>query len=112
MYLINGITDAPKQRQTLILPNTKSCTLYLEYKPLQLGWFMSLKYFDFEVNNLRVVTSGNILNQFKNLIPFGVACFVDELQEPLLKTDFLLARAKLYILDSDEVELFEAFLSG
>ncbi len=112
MYLISGITDAPKQEQTLILPNDQQATLYLEFKPQQTGWFMTLTYGAFVVRNMRVVNSPNILRQFKNLIPFGFGCFLDDKQEPLFVGDFQSERAKLYILDEAEVGEFEDYLSG
>lgn len=114
MYLINGVTSAARQIQTLILPNDKKLVMELSYKPMQTGWFVSLSYDGgvWEVKNVRIVTSPNILNQFQNLIPFGLGCFVEGGQEPLLQQDFLSARAKLYILDRTEVELFGDVLSG
>jgi len=112
MYSIEGLTDDPKQQQTVILPNSKSANLYIEYKPMQLGWFLSLDYESFSVKNVRIVSSPNFFHQFKNLLPFGVACFVQDDQEPLLQQDFLSGRAKLYILDRSEVTLYEEILSG
>ncbi len=112
MYLISGITDDPKQNQTLVLPNGKQATLYLEYKPQQTGWFMNLTYGDFDLKNVRVVNSSNILHQFRNLIPFGVGCLVDQDQEPMLQKDFLYLRARLYVLSEAQVLAFEDILSG
>ena len=112
MYLIKQITNDAKQRQTLILPNGNTTLTYLEYKPMQIGWFLTLTYLTFKVSNIRVVTSPNMLHQFKNIIPFGLACFVDQNQEPLLQDDFASGRAKLFILDSSELNIFDGILSG
>lgn len=112
MYRLTSITNVPKQTQKVVLPNEKEMDLYVEYKPMQLGWFMTLSYGDVTINNVRIVTSPNVIHQFKNLVPFGIACVVAGDEEPLLQDDFLSARAKLYILDADEVAAFEDFLSG
>jgi len=112
MYLIDGLSDKPKQTQTIILPNGERATLYLEYKALQLGWFMSLTYGDFVWTNVRIVNSPNIIRQAKNIVPFGVSCRVEDDQEPTLKTDFSTGRAKLYLLDEAEMEEFEEYLGS
>jgi hypothetical protein len=112
MYLIKGITSDPKQIQDLILPNGKTATLRLEYKPMQLGWFMSLTYGDFSVTNIRVVSGLNFLRQFKNLIPFGMACFNNDGHDPLLIQDFLSGRSELFIIDASEVVKVEDYLGG
>lgn len=112
MYLIDGLTNDPKQIQTVILPNGKEATVAVEYKPMQTGWFLTLTYGAFQLNNLRIVTNPNILHQFKNLLPFGIGCFVDANQEALLADDFASGRAKLYILDKSEVVIFDEVLSG
>ncbi len=113
MLLINQITTAPKQLHTLNLPDGTSATLALEYKPMQVAWFITqLTYRDFEVNNLMVVTSANMLRQFKNRIPFGLAVFVDGNHEPTLPTDFSSGRARMTVLTEEEVDYYEEFLSG
>lgn len=117
MYTITSVNNSAKQTQKLILPNGKEADFYIEYKPMQLGWFLTFTYNEsatesFTVSNIRIVTSPNMLHQFKNLIPFGLACVVAGNQEPLLKDDFSSGRAKLYILDDAEVQAFEDFLSG
>lgn len=113
MFVINNITSDAKQIQSVILFNGKNLSLYMEYKPQQLGWFMSLSYLGtFILNNIRITTSPNMLHQFKNLIPFGLACFVEGNQEPLLQDDFITQRAQLFILDTSEIQEFEDILRG
>lgn len=113
MLRINELTDEFKQKHTLVLPDGTSFTMIIEYKPLQTGWFItSLTYGEFQIYNLRVVTSPNMLHQYRNQIPFGLACFVQEDQEPMLQQDFSSSRAKAYVLTEEEVDLYEDFLSG
>lgn len=110
MDLISEITNEPRQKHTLILPSGKQAVLTLEFKPMQTGWFMSLEYEDFSLKTLRLATSPNCLHQYKNLIPFGIGCFVDANQEPMFQDDFSSARALLYLLSEDEVNAFEDLL--
>jgi len=112
MLRFQGITDDPKQKHTLVLPSGKRLEVRLEFKPLQLGWFISFSYQTFEVRNLRIVNHPNMVHQFKNLIPFGIGCFSKDLREPMLLSDFLNDDLKLYILERAEVLEFEDVLNG
>ena len=113
MNLIQNLTDDFKQDQNLILPDGTTMSMSIEYKPQQLGWFITqLIYQTFEVDNIRICTSPNILRQFKNLIPFGLACFTTGNAEPTTQEDFLSGRSQLYLLTSDEVIQFEHILTG
>lgn len=113
MFLVKEISDEAKQKHTLILPDGSSLTMIVEYKPMQLGWFITqLQYKTFEINNIRIVTSPNMLHQFKNRIPFGIGIFVTDNQEPVLQGDFLSGRAQMFILSAAEVAFFTEVLSG
>lgn len=112
MYQVKEISADPKQKHTLVLPNGKNVVLNLEYKPMQYGWFMSFTYGTFSANNIRIVASPNIIHQLKNLVPFGIACFVTGNQEPTLPEDFSSGRAQFFLLDTAETTTFEEILSG
>ncbi len=112
MYLIQQITDNPYQQQTLVLPSDGSSILMtLYFRPLQQGWFIDeLTRDSFTVKGLRITNSPNMLNQWKNLIPFGLACFSDGMREPSLLEDFSSGASKLYILSEEEVVEYTDFL--
>jgi hypothetical protein len=110
MTKIQGISDYANQSFQIRLPSGNLFTLTLQYKPLQLGWFCSVEYQEFKVNCLRVTTNYNILAQFRNLLPFGIACFTRQNQEPLFAQDFLAGNASLCILDAEELEELEEYL--
>ncbi len=113
MLRINGISSDAKQKHTLLLDDGSNLIINMEYKPLQTGWFIvQLVHNTFVLNNLRIVTSPNMLHQYKNQIPFGLGCFVQGDQEPMLKEDFSSNRAKLRILTAAEVILYGEILSG
>ncbi len=112
MLRIQQVTSNPLQRQTLLLPDGTSLTLTLYFRPQQLGWFVnSLVYGDFTLNGLRITNSPNMLNQWRNLLPFGFACFSTANREPSLQEDFSSGASKLYILTQAEVDEYAEYLS-
>lgn len=113
MYLIPQITDAPLQTQTLVLADGSSLQMTIYFVPMQYGWFITeLTYGSFTLNSLRITNNPNMLRQFKNQIPFGLACFSKADREPSQQADFLSGASKLYILSSNEVQEYEDFLQN
>lgn len=113
MYQIQQITVDPFQRRTLVLPDGNQISLTLAFYPMQLGWFVTeLTYQTFVLRGLRITVSPNMLFQFKNQIPFGLACFAQQNREPTQQQDFSSGAAKLYLLTQEDVEQFSELLSG
>lgn len=106
MQTLDTISNDGKQKHTILLASDSSrIVLELTYKPTQLGWFLDVTYDDlnFKVHNLRVTTNTNLLNQWRNKLPFGIICQCQDAQDPMLIEDFLVGRAKLSILSKEEV---------
>ena len=113
MNLINRVTAAPLQTQTLILDDGTPFTMTLYFRPNQQGWFInSLTYLDFALRGLRVCSSPNMLYQWSNRLPFGLACITTLGREPSLQQDFLTGNFKLYVLTQAEVTEYVEFLRG
>lgn len=111
MYLIQQFTSDPLQKQNLILPTGNQFGLTIYYRPLQYGWFINeLSYGDFVLRGLRITNSPNMLNQFRNQIPFGIGCFTLANREPTQQDDFLSGASKLYILTEAECDAYAEFL--
>ena len=107
MQKINNISNDAKQKHTILLEKDSSrIVLDLNYRPTQLGWFLDVTYENkgFKVCGLRITTNSNLLNQWRNVLPFGIICQCDDAQDPLLIDDFLVGRAVLGILSSEEAE--------
>lgn len=110
MTKIQGITDYANQLFTLALPNGETFELTLMFSPLQIGWFCGVKYGDnFQVDSLRVTTVYNILEQWSEIIPFGLACFTTQNQEPNFAQDFQSGAAALCILTQEEMLALKDF---
>lgn len=115
MYIIQQITDDAFQEQNLILPDGTSLTLQMRFVPMQFGWVItSLVYGAFTLTGLRITVSPNMLRQFKNEIPFGLACYANAQnnREPTQQEDFSSNNFSMYLLDETEVQAYEEILSG
>lgn len=111
MKLIQQITDNPLQKQRFTLENGTSFTMTIYFVPLQQGWFITnLTYQTFVLNGLRITNSVNMLNQFINLIPFGIACVSVANREPSLQEDFSSTNSKLYVLNHAECVEYAEYL--
>lgn len=112
MNLITQITTAPLQQQTFILGDGTSFTMSIYFVPLQTGWFITeLTYgANFTLRGLRITNSVNMLNQFRNLIPFGLGCISVANREPGLLEDFSSGNSKLYVLTQAETDEYAEYL--
>lgn len=113
MLTVQGWLQNSCQNQILILPDGTNIDLTINYIPQQYGWFIqSLVYQDFILTNVRIVTSPNILQQFKNQIPFGLSCFTVDGLDPTQQEDMNSGYATLFILSQDEVDEYQDILDG
>ena len=113
MYQITGITSDPLQKLTMILPSGIPLVLTLYFMPQNYAWVIKELDYNSEsyvLTNLKIVNSLNMLNQYRNLIPFGLACQVTGGREPQFIQDFVSGAANLYILTQDEVNSYRELL--
>lgn len=95
----------------MVLDDGTRVNMSLSFWPSQQGWFYSLVYGDFEVNNRRIVNSPNLLRQFRSIIPFGICCTIIDGYEPVYQNDFTAGRASLYVLNSSDILLTETLIT-
>lgn len=113
MMRILNLTNNPKQSQVLTLPDGSQIGFTLEFSPLQECWFIpSLTYRDWILNGLKISCNPNMLYQYRNEIPFGLACFSDGQREPSLQEDFQFGAARLFVLTQNEVNFYTEVLTG
>jgi len=108
MKLIQGITDSPNQTLFVQLDDGSQATLALEYRAQQLGWFYSLTYGTRVINGRRLVTSPNILRQFRHLFPFGLGVAMPGSVEPETQDVFATGVGAIVLLNADDVANTEA----
>lgn len=111
MNQITSLTTDPKQQFNAVISGYNTAQIYIEYKPQQFGWFMNLVWGNFSVNNLRLAVGPNILRQFKNQIPFGIAISGVGNIDPLNQTDWV-SNNGFFILTSDDVAAVETVVYG
>lgn len=110
MKLIDRITDDAIQTMILTGNSGQRINLSMRYMPSQQSWFMDVYYGSFAVFGVRVVASVNMLRNYKDIIPFGLACTTEQGVDPYRISDFSNQFAKMYLLNSDDVETFEEAL--
>ena len=118
MYQIQNVSSDPAQNLSVALEDGTIVYISIFFSPQQTGWFIgSLTYTSasgnlFTLNGVRITNSPNMLHQFKNQLPFGLACISTGNREPQLISDFDDQSSILYILDPDDVDYYEAYLEG
>ena len=113
MLLIQQVTSDPLQLRKLVLADGSQVQMSFYFRPMQSGWFVNeMIYGTFILQGLRITNSPNMLNQFRNQIPFGFACFSTNNREPSLQQDFSSGASKLYILTQEEVIAYAEFLQN
>lgn len=113
MYQVQQITSAPLQNLVMTLPDGTKIYMTIYYVQRQVGWFItSFTYGSFTLQGIRITNSFNILRQWINELPFGLACFSAGTREPTNINDFSQAYSNLYILTDAEVLEYESYLSN
>jgi len=113
MYQIQQITSDSFQKQKLILADGSVVGFTIQFKPMQLGWFVTeLTYGNFILRGMRITNNPNLLYQWRNVLPFGLACFSTDDREPSQSQDFSSLASIMYILSAAEVAHYSDVLSG
>ncbi len=113
MAPIQTITSSPSQSMTIVLPDGSSFAMTITFVPLQSGWFItSLTYKSFTLQGFRISNSPNMLQQYRNQIPFGLACYSTADREPSLQYDFSSGNSVIYLMSAAEVTQYEDYLIG
>ncbi len=113
MNQIQQITSDPLQEQTIALPDGTTFDLQFYYIPQQYGWFItSLTYNNFTLQGFRIFNSTNMLHQYRNQLPFGIACYTQGNREPTQQQDFSSGASSLFLLTTAEVQQYTDYLLG
>lgn len=109
---LNNLTDFANQTTTLQLPDGTTANLTLIFNATAERWVANIVYGTLVINGLGVCCLPNILRQWKNVIPFGLACATNDQTDPFAANDFSDGRARLFLLSADEVLLMESQIFG
>ena len=102
MLKVPDITNDPRQKFTINLPEGNRLALEMRFCPTQNAWYLDIDYNDGEwvLKGTQIVTSFNLLLLFENVLNFGIAILTDGNSEPYFVDDFLTGRCTMYILES------------
>lgn len=108
MLYINKITNDASQRLMLTGINGIQINMTLRFMPRQSQWIMGVSYGDFSAQGIAVVCGLNLLQKFKNIIPFGISCVCTNGLDPYTLNAFVDQQANLYLLNAEDVETIQA----
>jgi hypothetical protein len=103
MTTLTGITSQPVQSSFATLENGALVSIYMSYRPQQQGWFADISWSDWSVNGVRLCAAPNILRQWQNRVPFGLALLTFNNSEPLNQNAFSSGFARLILLNPADV---------
>lgn len=105
--VITGLTDQPNQIQPVLTADGSTLTISLNYRPQQNGWFADISWDGqtptWQSLGMRLTVGPNILRQYKNQLPFGLAVYTTDLRDPSGLEDFVNGYCKLMLLGADDV---------
>lgn len=107
MYRFTTFGNEPRQQITMTLDDSSRVVFIFEYRANQLGWFFGYEYGDMKQDNIRLVTSFNMLRTYSARLPFGLRCDTQDGEEPLELDDFASGYATLYLLTAEDVNQTE-----
>lgn len=107
-YLINNLTNFADQLSILQLVDGTTANLELIYQGATERWIMNVTYGDLKYNAVGVCCYPNLLRQWKNILPFGIACVSNNQTDPFDINDFSSSRCQLYILTADDIKTIES----
>jgi len=115
MKQITEITNEYKQKLQPVLETGEEFTLQLKYSSQQNCWFANILYSNFEIKNVKLVLSSNLLYQWKNILPFGLMIVSTDTtpksSDPFLLSD-LTERVNIFILNKEEISEIENIVNN
>lgn len=78
---------------------------YVNYNSSAQGWFLDLESENFKIYGIRLTSCPNILRQWQNKLGFGIGILCENKSEPFFIEDFNTGRAKMYLLEPDDLDL-------
>lgn len=103
MRLLSNLTDAADQLMTVPIEDGSLAKLEFFYRPGIQRWSVNISHPLLVINGVNLALSPNILRQWKNLIPFGMAIDSTIGLDPMNAEDFKNGVSLAYIISAAEV---------
>lgn len=96
-----------KENSTIEIINAKEETYtgYINYNSTRQGWFLDLVSENFKIFGIRITSNPNILRQWSKKLGFGIGVTCEQNGEPFFWEDFNTERAKMFLLEPDDLYL-------
>ena len=96
-----------KENSSIEIINAKEETYvgYINYNSSRQGWFLDLVSENFSIYGIRITSVPNILRQWQKKLGFGIGVLTENKSEPFFLEDFNTGRAKMYLLEPDDLEI-------
>lgn len=107
MNQITTISGDAKQTIYVTLADESVLTLDLNYLAAIQRWGFNASHAKLTVNGQMLCLSPNLLRQWRNIAPFGLACLSTDGLDPILPDDFIENRCVLYVLNAADVAAVE-----
>jgi hypothetical protein len=103
MIQITGLKASPNQSFTIADPNGGGpISFTLRFHTRTQSWYMDMTFGTFILNGFRLAYGSNVLRQYENSIPFGLAVFIADALDPFLINDPSSGRMSLFLLTTAE----------
>jgi len=109
MKILTGLRATGQQILTTTADNGDTINIVLYFQTRSATWKMDVSCNDFALKGVRVSHVLNLLDQYRNIIPFGISVLISDGGEPFLITDFSTKRVQIAILTPDEVQAIDSF---
>lgn len=109
MKRLDGIRASGVQSLSTTASNGDIVSIKLFFNAATQEWKIDIESNNFFLKGSRVFSSPNLLCQYENIIPFGLAVITEGGGEPFIVNDFSSGRANMYILSPEEVEEVQDF---
>ena len=117
MNALTGLTNDPYFVQGIPVPDGSVLSMAFRWRPSQMAWYVDFSYYTdtitFVRNGVMLTASPNILRQWRNVLPFGLAvCSIYGQDgsggiDPVTKNSFVDGTITLAVLTPEEVQLVE-----
>lgn len=109
---IDNLTNFADQVTLVQLPDATTVSLELIFNGTTERWTMNVIYGDLTIDGINLCCLPNVLRQWRNIIPFGLACVTDNQTDPFDINDFSSGRVALFILTAADVAEIESTVYG
>lgn len=99
------ITITENSKIQIINAKNETFNGYINYNSSRQGWFLDLESENFKIYGIRLTSVPNILRQWQDKLGFGICVITENKSEPFFIEDFNTGRAKMYLLEPDDLEL-------